>query len=42
MAPFKFSYGISDFHKIRSGKFFYVNKTMYIEKLERLGSRTSC
>jgi hypothetical protein len=38
MAPLKLPYGISDFAKIRTGNFFYVDKTRYIEKLEHLGS----
>jgi hypothetical protein len=38
MTPLKLPYGISDFYKIRTGNFFYVDKTIYIEKLERLGS----
>jgi hypothetical protein len=39
MAPLKLPYGISDFNDIRTENFFYVDKTMYIEKLERLNSK---
>jgi hypothetical protein len=39
MAPLKLPYGNSDFHDIRTGNFFYVDKTSYIEKLERLNSK---
>jgi hypothetical protein len=38
MALLKLPYGIADFHKLRTKHFFYVDKTRYIEKLERLGS----
>jgi hypothetical protein len=38
MALLKLPYGIADFHKLRTKHFFYVDKTKYIEKLERLGS----
>jgi hypothetical protein len=38
MTPLKLPYGVSDFYKMRTRNFFYVDKTMYIEKLERLGS----
>jgi hypothetical protein len=39
MAPLKLPYGNSDFKDIRTGNFFYVDKTMYIEKLERLNAK---
>jgi uncharacterized protein YlbG (UPF0298 family) len=39
MTPLKLPYGISDFNDIRTEHFFYVDKTMYIEKLERLNSK---
>ncbi len=36
----KIPYGISDFEKLRKdGRFFYVDKTPYIAKLEELGSQ---
>ena len=34
----KLPYGISDFNKLRTDRFLYVDKTAYIEKLEQLGS----
>jgi uncharacterized protein YqfB (UPF0267 family) len=39
MTSLKLPYGISDFNDIRTEHFFYVDKTMYIEKLERLNSK---
>jgi hypothetical protein len=39
MVPLKLPYGNSDFNDIRTEHFFYVDKTMYIEKLERLNAK---
>jgi hypothetical protein len=39
VAPLKLPYGNSDFHDIRTGNFFYVDKTSYIEKLEQLNAK---
>jgi hypothetical protein len=39
MTPLKLPYGISDFNDIRTEHFFYVDKTRYIEKLERLNAK---
>jgi hypothetical protein len=39
MASLKLPYGNSDFHDIRTGNFFYVDKTSYIEKLEQLNAK---
>jgi hypothetical protein len=39
MAPLKLPYGISDFNDIRTENFFYVDKTRYIEELERLNAK---
>jgi hypothetical protein len=39
MTPLKLPYGISDFNDIRTEHFFYVDKTMYIEKLEHLNAK---
>jgi hypothetical protein len=39
MTSLKWPYGISNFNDIRTEDFFYVDKTMYIEKLERLNSK---
>jgi hypothetical protein len=39
MAPLKLPYGNSDFYDIRTGNFFYVDKTSYIEKLEQLNAK---
>jgi hypothetical protein len=38
MSLVKLPYGLSDFHKIRTKNFLYVDKTKYIEELERFGS----
>jgi hypothetical protein len=38
MIPLRLPYGTSDFYKIRTNHFLYVDKTRYIEKLESLGS----
>jgi hypothetical protein len=39
MALLKLPYGNADFYDIRTGNFFYVDKTIYIEKLERLNAK---
>jgi hypothetical protein len=39
MTLLKLPYGNSDFHDIRTGNFFYVDKTNYIEKLEQLNAK---
>jgi hypothetical protein len=39
VAPLKLPYGNSDFYDIRTEHFFYVDKTMYIEKLEQLNAK---
>jgi hypothetical protein len=39
MASLKLPYGNSDFYDIRTGNFFYVDKTSYIEKLEQLNAK---
>jgi hypothetical protein len=39
MALLKLPYGNADFHDIRTGNFFYVDKTSYIEKLEQLNAK---
>jgi hypothetical protein len=39
MAPLKLPYGNADFYDIRTGNFFYVDKTIYIEKLEQLNAK---
>jgi hypothetical protein len=39
MASLKLPYGNCDFHDIRTGNFFYVDKTSYIEKLEQLNAK---
>jgi hypothetical protein len=39
MTPLKLPYGNSDFNDIRTGNFFYVDKTSYIEKLEQLNAK---
>jgi hypothetical protein len=39
MTPLKLPYGISDFNDIRTENFVYVDKTRYIEKLERLNAK---
>jgi len=33
----KIPYGISDYKKIKDGNYYYVDKTMYLEKLEEIG-----
>ena len=33
----KIPYGISDYKKLRDGNYYYVDKTMYLEKLEQIG-----
>jgi hypothetical protein len=38
MSLVKLPYGLSDFYKIRTKNFLYVDKTKYIEELERFGS----
>jgi hypothetical protein len=39
MTRLKLPYGNCDFNDIRTENFFYVDKTMYIEKLERLNAK---
>jgi hypothetical protein len=39
MALLKLPYGNADFHDIRTGNFFYVDKTTYIEKLKQLHAK---
>ena len=38
MIMFKIPYGISDYKKLQENDYYYVDKTMYLEKLEDVGS----